>query len=151
MLANFVSVTAAQDFKHHIRSALPELHDDIDSPNLVAELAHQGMREISMTVSQNIAEKYLYDIESFLEKPEEWQRERIERLKLYIHYRIMANLVPTLRSQEATLWGNLMADKIKKRAAKAAKQRAVLVGRMVRSNNEDDEDWDEDDDDDDDD
>lgn len=149
MLANFVSVTAAQDFKHHIRSALPELHDDIDPPNLIAELAHQGMREISMTVSQNIAEKYLYDIESFLEKPEEWQRERIERLKMYIHYRIMANLVPTLRSEDPTLWGNLMADKIKKRAAKAAKQRAVLVGRMVRSNNEDDEDWDDEDDDDD--
>lgn len=151
MLVNFISVTAAQDFKQHIRSALPELHDDIDPAGLVAELAHQGMREISLTVAQNIAEKYLYDIESFLEKPEEWQREKIETLRMYIHYRIMANLVPTLRSEDPTLWGNLMADKIKKRAAKAAKQRAVLVGRMVRANNEDDEDWDEDEDDDDDD
>ncbi|HEY9840822.1 MAG TPA: hypothetical protein V6D23_10230, partial [Candidatus Obscuribacterales bacterium] len=147
MLVNFISVTAAQDFKHHIRAALPELHDDIDPPALVAELAHHGMREISLTVAQNMAEKYLYEIESFLERPEEWQRERIERLKVYIHYRIMANLVPTLRSEDPTLWGNLMADKIRKRAAKAAKQRAVLVGRMVRGANEEgDEDWDEDED-----
>lgn len=150
MLVNFVAVTAAQDFKQHIRSALPELHDDIDPTHLVAELAHQGMREISMTVAQNMAEKYLYEIESFLEKPEEWQREKIETLKMYIHYRIMANLVPTLRAEHLTLWGNLMADKLKKRAAKAAKQRAVMVGRLVRANNENaDEDWDEDEDDDD--
>ncbi len=150
MLVNFVAVTAAQDFKQHIRAALPELHDDIEPTNLVAELAHQGMREISMTVAQNMAEKYLYEIETFLEKPEEWQREKIETLKMYIHYRIMANLVPTLRSQDLTLWGSLMADKLKKRAAKAAKQRAVMVGRLVRANNEnEDDDWDEDDEDDD--
>lgn len=152
MLVNFVSVMAAQDFKQHIRAALPELHEDIDPAGLVAELSHQGMREISLTVAQNIAEKYLYEIETFLERPEEWQREKIDTLKMYIHYRIMANLVPTLRSEDPTLWGNLMTEKIRKRAAKAAKQRAVLVGRMVRANNEEgDEDWDEDEDDDDDD
>ncbi|PKL76936.1 MAG: hypothetical protein CVV27_07700, partial [Candidatus Melainabacteria bacterium HGW-Melainabacteria-1] len=151
MLINFISVTAAQDFKHHVRAALPELHEDIDDSALVAELSHLGMREISLTVAQNLAEKHLYEIETFLEKPEEWQREKIETLKMYIHYRMMANLVPTLRAEDPTLWGTLMAEKIKKRAAKAAKQRAVLVGRMVRASSAEgeDEDWDEEEEDDD--
>lgn len=150
MLVNFVSVTAAQDFKHHIRAALPELHEDIDPEALLAELAHQGMREISLTVAQNIAEKHLYEVEEFLEMPEEWQRERLEEVKMYIHYRVMANLVPTLRTEHPTLWGHLIADKLKKKSQKAAKQRAVLVGRMVRasaSSSEEDEDWDEEDED----
>ncbi|MGV3523357.1 MAG: GAF domain-containing protein [Candidatus Sericytochromatia bacterium] len=144
MLINFVSVTAAQDFKQHIQTNLPEMHEDVDKHALVAELAHQGMREISLTVAQNLAEKHLYEIESFLEKPEEWQRERIERLKLYSHYRIMANLVPTLRSEQTSLWGLLIADRLKKKAQKAAKQRAVLVGRMVRAASTEDDDWDDD-------
>ncbi len=151
MLVNFVSVTAAQDFKNHIRSNLPlDLHEDIDQDTLLAELAHQGMREISLAVAQNMAEGYLYEVESFLEQPEEWQRERIESIKMYIHYRIMANLVPTLRADFPTLWGGLVAEKIKKKADKAAKQRAVLVGRMVRntsSSDEEDNDWDEEDED----
>lgn len=148
MLVNFISVTAALDFKQHIIANMPELHDDIEPKALLAELAHQGMREISLTVAQNMAENYLYEIESFLEKPEEWQRERIELLKMYIHYRIMANLVPTLRAENPTLWGNMIADKLKKKAMKAAKQRAVLVGRMVRSSvsSDEDEDWDEEED-----
>jgi len=151
MLVNFVSVTAAQDFKHHIRASLPELHEDIDPEVLLADLAHQGMREISLTVAQNLAEKHLYEVEEFLEQPEEWQRDRIEALKMHIHYRVMANLVPTLRAEHPTLWSYLIADKLKKKAQKAAKQRAVLVGRMVRATaavSESDEDWDEEDDDD---
>lgn len=149
MLVNFVSVTAAQDFKQHIASAMPELHEDIDKEALLFELAHQGMRDISMAVAQSIAEKHLYEIETFLELPEDEQREKMDALKTYIHYRIMANLVPTLRSEFPTLWGSLIEDRIKKKAAKAAKQRAVLVGRMVRnteSSDAEDEDWDEEDD-----
>jgi hypothetical protein len=144
MLVNFVAVTAATDFRQHIKSALPEMHEDIEQTDLLAELAHQGMREISMVVSQNMAEKYLYDMEDFLEQPEETQKEQIHQLQMYIHYRIMANLVPTLRAEEPTLWAILIEDRIKKRALKASKQRAVLVGRMVRaSSSESDEDWDE--------
>lgn len=149
MLVNFVSVTAAQDFKQHIASAMPELHEDIDKEALLFELSHQGMRDISMAVAQNMAEKYLYEIETFLELPEDEQREKMEALKTYIHYRIMANLVPTLRSVLPTLWGTLIEERIKKKAAKAAKQRAVLVGRMVRNtdtSDTEDEDWDEEDD-----
>lgn len=148
MLINFVSVTAAQDFKQHIKANLPlDLHDDIDQHALLADLAHQGMREISLAVAQNMAEKYLYEVETFLEQPEEWQREKIDTLKMYIHYRVMANLVPTLRSEQPSLWGGLIAEKLRKKAAKAAKQRAVLVGRMVRqtSSAADDEDWDDED------
>ena len=43
----------------------------------------------------------------------------------------------------------MLEDRIKKKAAKAAKQRAVLVGRMVRnteSASDEDEDWDDEDD-----
>jgi hypothetical protein len=144
MLINFVAVTAANDFKQHIKSNLPEMHEDIDQTALLAELAHQGMREISHVVAQNLAEKYLYEIEEFLEQSEEWQKDKIEKIEKYIHYRIMANLVPTLRAEEPTLWSHLIQDKIKKRAQKAAKQRAVLVGRMVRAATaEADDDWDE--------
>ena len=149
MLVNFVSVTAAQDFKQHIVANLPELHEDVEPSKLLSELSHQGMREISLTVAQNMAENHLYEIESFLEEPEEWQKEKIDALKMYIHYRIMANLVPTLRSEFPTLWGNMISDKLKKKAAKAAKQRAVLVGRMVRSSasSSDDDDWNDEDED----
>jgi hypothetical protein len=144
MLVNFVAVTAATDFRTHIKAALPEMHEDIDQPELLADLAHQGMREISMVVAQNMAEKYLYDMEGFLEQPEELQKSQIHHLQMYIHYRVMANLVPTLRASEPTLWAMMVQDKIKKRAQKAAKQRAVLVGRMVRASSaESDEDWDE--------
>lgn len=149
MLVNFVSVTAAQDFKQHIASAMPELHEDIDKEALLFELAHQGMRDISLAVAQSMAEKYLYEIETFLELPEDEQREKMDALKMYIHYRVMANLVPTLRSEFPTLWGTMIEDRIKKKAAKAAKQRAVLVGRMVRnteSTSDEDEDWDDEDD-----
>ncbi len=144
MLVNFVAVTAATDFRTHIKAALPEMHEDIDQTELLADLAHQGMREISMVVAQNMAEKYLYDMEGFLEQPEELQKSQIHQLQMYIHYRVMANLVPTLRAAEPTLWAMMVQDKIKKRAQKAAKQRAVLVGRMVRASSaESDEDWDE--------
>lgn len=143
MLVNFVAVTAATDFRLHIKAALPEMHEDIDQEALLAELSHQGMREISMAVAQNMAEKYLYELEGFLEQPEEVQKEQIAHLQTYIHYRIMANLVPTLRGQEPSLWALMIQDKIKKKAQKAAKQRAILVGRMVRgSSAEADEDWD---------
>lgn len=141
MLVNFVAVTAANDFRTHIKAALPEMHEDIDQATLLAELSHQGMREISMVVAQNMAEKYLYEIEDFLEQPEEVQREQISHLQMYIHYRIMANLVPTLRGGEPSLWAIMVQDKIKKKANKAAKQRAVLVGRMVRNSTSSDEDW----------
>jgi hypothetical protein len=146
MLVNFVSVTAAQNFKQHIASAMPELHEDIDKEALLFELSHQGMRDISMAVAQSMAEKYLYEIESFLELPEEEQRTKMDALKTYIHYRVMANLVPTLRSEFPTLWGSLIEERIKKKASKAAKQRAVLVGRMVRnteSTENAEEDWDD--------
>ncbi|PIQ25867.1 hypothetical protein COW36_22275 [bacterium (Candidatus Blackallbacteria) CG17_big_fil_post_rev_8_21_14_2_50_48_46] len=144
MLVNFVAITAANDFCTHIKAALPEMHEDIEQTDLVSELAHQGMREISLVVAQNMAEKYLYEMEDFLEQPEEIQKEQISQLQMYIHYRIMANLVPTLRAEEPSLWALMIQDKIKKKAQKAAKQRAVLVGRMVRaSSSESDEDWDE--------
>lgn len=145
MLVNFISVTAALDFKQHIRASLPDMHDDIDQHSLLAELCHHGMREISKVVAQNIAEKHLYELEDFLEQSEEWQKDKLEKLEQYIHYRIMANLVETLRANEPTLWAGLIQDRIRKRSQKAAKQRAVLVGRMVRAASADaeDEDWDE--------
>jgi hypothetical protein len=141
MLVNFISITAATDFRHHIKAALPEMHEDIDQNSLLAELSHQGMREISQAVAQNIAEKYLYEMEDFLEQPEEKQKDQIAHLQQYIHYRIMANLTPTLRAIEPSLWAMMIQEKIKKKANKAAKQRAVLVGRLVRSTTNEDEDW----------
>lgn len=149
MLNNFVAVTAAADFRQHIRASMeniPDIPEEVDTDISLAQLSHMGMREISFVVAQNMAEKYLYEIEGFLEMPEEKQKEQMDNLQKYIHLKIMANLTPTLRGK-LSVWQKLMEEKVKKKAERAAKQRAVLVGRMVNiEEDEEDEDWDDEDD-----
>lgn len=138
MLVNFCSVQAAHDFRKHIKANINDVPEEIDESLLLSELSHQGMREISKTVARNIAEKYLFETEGFLDQPEEKQTEQTEELSLYIHRRIMAALSPTLRGKLSS-WSKLMIKKLEEKAEKAAKQRAVLVGKMITQEEEEEE------------
>jgi hypothetical protein len=84
-----------------------------------------------------MAEKVLYEKEGFLELPPDQQIERIESLAKYLHYRFMGNLIPILRGQAGD-WAKDVVKALKDRAKEAAKQRTVLVGKLL-SNDEEEE------------
>lgn len=140
MLANFVSVTAASNFRNNVRTNITDAPDDVDAEILLNDLCHFGLRELSLAVAQNIAEKYLYELEGFLEQPDEQQKDQMDKIKDFVHFKVMANLTPTLRGKPS-LWTTFVQEKIKEKADKAAKQRAVLVGRLVKAAADEEEDW----------
>jgi hypothetical protein len=137
MMPNFISVPAAFDLRQQIKAHLVELPEEVDGAALLDILTQQAMREISKNAGREMAEKVLYEKEGFLELPPDQQIERIEALAKYLHYRFMGNLIPILRGQAGD-WAKDVVKALKDRAKEAAKQRTVLVGKLL-SNDEEEE------------
>lgn len=138
MMPNFVSVPAAFDLRQQIKAHLVELPEEVDGAALLDILTQQAMREISKNAGRELAEKVLYEKEGFLELPPDQQIERIEALAKYLHYRFMGNLIPILRGQAGD-WAKDVVKALKDRAKEAARQRTVLVGKLMSDDEEEEE------------
>lgn len=131
MMVNFVSIPAAFDLRQQIKSHLVNLADEVDPTLLLDRLCQASMREIAKSTAREMAEKVLYEQEGFLEQSSDDQLEKIEALAKYLHYRLMGNLIPVLRGQ-ASDWSKKILKDLKERSKEAAKQRAVLVGKLLQ-------------------
>lgn len=140
MLANFVSIPAAMDFRQHVKAAAEEtdIPEEIDILVLLDDLCYAGMKEIVKSVGQAIAEKNLFELPNFLEQPEAVQLTQTESLTTHIQRRVMANLVGVLKGK-STDWTKGIVDKLKQKSKEAAKKRAVLVGKITVEQEEEEE------------